>query len=111
MIEMRIQPHRMMLGQEITELIGYPEWINDGQSGANADDLNVRNSTQLFEDPRQLVVSKNQRVTAGEQNIPDFRPRCDIVDGGLEFVLFHHEGAIPNHPFSEAIAAVDRTFR
>ena len=78
----------------------------DGDAGADAEELDVRDGAQAGEDAAEFVVRKKERVAAREQDVADFGVRFEIAEGRLEVGLQFLFAGPADHAAAGAIAAI-----
>ena len=71
MINVDVQPERMEFSQHITQFLGDAHGHKDRDARANADNLDMRDFAQPGEQLFQHLGRQHERVTPGEQHIPD----------------------------------------
>jgi len=100
---------RVVLRQHGAEGGGDPLGEKDGDATADADELNVGDGVQTGEDFFEAGVREQQGVTAGEQDVADFRCVFEILEGcfplGFKFLV----GYTGDHSTAGAVATVGGT--
>ncbi len=106
MIDVDAHPERMVFGQHAAQLRGDALGEENGDAGADPEELNVLDVAQAAEEGLEFVVGKEQGIAAGKEHVPDFGVGFEIAESGLpfgvEFLLAH-----PAHdPAAGAVAAI-----
>ena len=99
----------MVLPQHAAQLPGDPLGEHGGHFRADADEFQVRDRTQVGEDPVQLVVAHEERVAAGNQHVADLLVVAKILERQLQPGLVGDDVALAHDPRSGAIAAIAGT--
>jgi hypothetical protein len=79
-VEVSIQPNGMILLQHVAQSGSDTHGHNDGGTGAQTDDLHVRNGAQLGNDVLQRLVGDHQAVAAGQQHVTHLGMSGDVLD-------------------------------
>ena len=104
--EVQAHPQGMVLPQHPAQFPGDPLGEHGGHFRADSDEFQVRNRTQVREDPVQLVVAHEERIAAGNQHVADFRVVAKILEGLLQPGLVGDDVALAHDPRTGAIAAI-----
>ena len=73
MIEMRIEPDRMVFLQHGAEFIRYSHRHYDRSSGTESDDLDMRDLAELADDIFEDIIVYAETVAARKMNVSDDR--------------------------------------
>ena len=80
MVEVGVQPDRMILLQHVAEIVCDSLRHNYRSSGADSYDFYVRNLSQFADDVFKSVVLYQESVSAGEQNVSYLRSSSYVID-------------------------------
>ena len=83
MVEVDVHPHRMIQPQHGYQILGDALGQKNGHSGPYPDDVHVRDTSQAMQQPLQNLLRQNQRITPGEEHVPDLRCGRDVVQLSL----------------------------
>ena len=84
MVGVNTQPERVVLLQHPALLGSNTLRHEDGHAAADADEFDVLDRPQAGEQRVELGIGEEQRITAREQHIADFRVAFEVAEGGLE---------------------------
>ena len=82
---------------------------NGGNLGSDSHDLYMGNPTQTRQNPFQSVIVEGQRVTAGQQHIPNGWCLTNIVDRLLETRPARENGPVSHYSGPRTVAAIGGT--
>ena len=91
-IEMGVDPDRMVLSDHLTKLFGDPEGIGDRNPRAEPDDLDVVDRAQAGDDVFEAGVRQREGISPRDQDVSDLGRRPDVVERGVD-------GRLGNAPF------------
>ncbi len=106
---MDADPEGMVALEHLHQRGGDPLRKDGRRLCADPDELHVRDLPQTHEQPFDLFVGQGQRIAAGEEDVPHFRMRRDVLDAlfplrGIQAVV----AVVSDHPRTGAVAAVGR---
>ena len=104
--EVQAHPQGMVLPQHAAQFPGDPLGEHGGHFRADSDELDMRNRTQVREDPVELVVAHEERIAAGNQHVADFRMVAEILESLRQAGLVGDDVALAHDPRTGAIAAI-----
>ena len=84
-----------------------PVRLDHRHAGVHADDLHMRHRRQRLDDLAEPPRRQHQRIAAGEDDLPDFGMRADVVERRVELGA-RERGPAPDHLAAEAEPAIDR---
>ena len=108
MIDVHAHPKRMVFRQHRAQLGRDPLRKENRDAGADADEFDVRDRAETFEDAFQFVVAEKQRVAAGKKNVTDFSVLFEIVEDLLKIGVQFLFADPADDPAPRAITAVAR---
>ena len=107
-VDVDVQPHRVVLRQHLAELVVDPLGQEDRDPGADPDDLDVGDLAQAAEGGLEELRRQRQAVAAGDEDVADLRRPADVVELRLELAAVEVLGRVADDPAPGAVAAVAR---
>jgi hypothetical protein len=108
MIGMDAHPKRVKFLKHPAEFRCNPLGQENGNPGANSDELNMFNGPQTAQNSAQLIVGKEEGISPGKQNVPDLGVRFQIPVSFLEIGVQLLFARPADYAASGAIAAIRR---
>ena len=106
MIGMDAHPKRVKFLKHPAEFRCNPLGQENGNPGANSDELDMFNGPQTAQNSAQLIVGKEEGISSGKQNVPDLGVRFQVPIGFLEIGVQLLFARPADHAASGAIAAI-----
>src|SRR6266498_840193 len=108
MIDMDIQPQRVIFRQHVTEFLGNTHRHEYRHAGTNADNLNMWNLTQAAENLFKDFGRENKGITAREQHIAHLWCAFEIFELHLKFLTREGLSGVADDARARAITAIRR---
>ena len=89
-VDMDVQPQGMETTEHLAQLACDPHGQENGDAGANANNLDVRNLAQAGQDLFQDLGRQHQRIATGKEHVPHLRCPPQVLK--LHVELFAAEG-------------------
>ncbi len=100
---------RVVSAEHGAELRGNALGQENGDAGADAEELDMRNGAQLAEQKVELLVAQQEGVAPAQQHVPDCGMAADIIHLAVELRMEVVAGGIADEARAGAIAAIGGT--
>ena len=105
MIEMGVEPKRVVAPQHGDERRRDALGHYDGHARSDADDLDMIDPPQLGQNVLESIIAQAKRLASRDQHVADRGCRLDVIDCGVD-LLAMAAGAIANDSSARAITAI-----
>ena len=106
MVEMRVQPNRMIFLEHIHKVIRNSLRHNYRSSRAETDNLYVLNLSEFADDVLKSFILNKQSITAGEKYVSNLRSVSDVFDTSVDIFLGSCTVCLARKSSSCAVTAV-----
>ena len=100
MVEVEVDPERVVLLEDLAQLVVDPLGQEDRDARADPDDLDVGDLAQPAEDRLEQLRGKGEAVAAADQDVADLRGAAEVVELGLVVLAVEVLGRVADDPGS-----------
>ncbi len=108
---MQVDPERVVLLEDLAQLVVDPLRQEDRDAAPDPDDLDVRDLAQAAQDRFEELRCQGQAVAAGDEDIAHLRGPAQVLELGLVILPVEVLGRVADDARPRAIAAVGRALR